>query len=64
MVSCRGHKALGVQGRYFIPCVILLLLCLSAKTKYIEVRNIDLKLLITVFILNIVTIIQVIENFI
>lgn len=58
------YKAVGIQGRYFIPCVILLLFCLTSKTKYIEFKNINIKLLITVFILNILTIIQVIENFI
>ncbi|MGN1299284.1 MAG: DUF2142 domain-containing protein [Candidatus Scatovivens sp.] len=58
------YKAIGIQGRYFIPCAILLLLCLTSKTKYIEFKNIDIKLLLTVFTLNILTIIQVIENFI
>lgn len=58
------YKAIGIQGRYFIPCAILVLLSFTSKTKNIEFNNIDIKLLFTVFILNTLTIIQVIENFI
>lgn len=29
----------GVQGRYFIPVYILLLLCLSKKNNYVKIKN-------------------------
>lgn len=42
----------GVQGRYFIPIIILVLLCISKKDNYIKIKNPELKVLIISTIIN------------
>lgn len=42
----------GVQGRYFIPVVFLLLLCMCKKQNYIRIKNIQYKLPIILCLLN------------
>ncbi len=42
----------GVQGRYFIPAVFLLVLCLCKKENYIKIKNIQLILPIVLCFLN------------
>jgi len=42
----------GVQGRYFIPIIILVLLCISKKDNYIKIKNPELKMLIIASVIN------------
>lgn len=42
----------GVQGRYFIPVLFLILLCLCKKSNYIKIKNIQYKLPFILIILN------------
>lgn len=58
------HVVAGVQGRYFIPVFIILLLTIINKDKHLEIRNIETKYFILLFILNIVPIITIYQNFI
>ena len=43
----------GVQGRYFIPIVLIALLALGKKNNYIKVKNVEYKLLTCLFLVNI-----------
>jgi len=52
----------GVQGRYFIPIVILLLLTLCMKNNYVKVKNINVVFMVLVMILNILTL-NVVQGF-
>lgn len=54
----------GVQGRYFIPVFILLILPMINANKNINVKNINIKYFTSFFILNILTLIRVYETFI
>lgn len=53
-----GHSGVGtdivkgIQGRYFIPVVILLLLCMCGKERYIKFKNINLIYPILIVLLN------------
>ena len=57
-----GHSGVGtdiiqgIQGRYFMPVVILLLLCMCGKERYIKLKNVNLiyPILIVFFNANIV----------
>lgn len=42
----------GVQGRYFIPVAVIVLLCLCKKDNYIKIKNIEYKLPIVLCLLN------------
>ena len=42
----------GVQGRYFIPVAIIVLLCLCKKDNYIKIKHIEYKLPIVLCLLN------------
>ncbi len=42
----------GVQGRYFIPCFIIVLLCCVNKNKYIEIKNWQYIYIITLLLIN------------
>lgn len=53
----------GIQGRYFIPIIPLILLCLSLKENYIKIKNIEYKLPIILSIINIPVIMTVIKFF-
>lgn len=50
--SVGGTQIEGVQGRYFIPVLPLLLLCISMKDNYIKLKHIHLILPIILTILN------------
>lgn len=58
------NDILGVQGRYFIPAVILILLSMIKEKQYINVKNIELKYFITYFILNALVLITAFKQFI
>lgn len=47
-----GDIIKGIQGRYFIPIIILLLLCLCDKERYIKVKNIQIIYPILILFLN------------
>ena len=58
-----GYEVIaGVQGRYFIPAIILILLCLINKNKKVEYKNIELKYFVTFLVLNIIPIMHIIER--
>ncbi len=59
-----GDLALGVQGRYFIPVIILFLLCLCMKDNYIRIKNIDKWIAIAIGVLNILVLITIFRFFI
>lgn len=54
----------GLQGRYFIPIIILLLLCCIKKGKYIECdfKKVNIIYTILLTIVNIQAIVQIIQN--
>lgn len=54
----------GVQGRYFIPIGILVLLCLITKNKYIEFKYTNIAIAILLCLVNYVGVISVIKYFI
>ncbi len=54
----------GVQGRYFIPVLFLILLCLCKKDNYIKIKNVQYKLPIVFSILNLLTIHTIYQFFI
>ena len=53
----------GIQGRYFIPVYILLLLCLSKKDNYIDFKNVNQKFMLISGVLNLLVIMQIINFF-
>ena len=57
-------EVMGVQGRYFIPIVMLPLLSLCCKNKYIEFKNIKIVLPIILTILNGITLINIFGFFV
>lgn len=58
-----GDLVLGVQGRYFIPVVILLLLCMCQKENYIKIKNINNWIAILLTTLNLLVIITIFKFF-
>lgn len=54
----------GIQGRYYIPIYILLLLCLSKKENYLKIKNSENKFLSISGILNICVIVEILQYFI
>lgn len=54
----------GIQGRYYIPIYILLLLCLPKKENYVEIRNSESKFPIISGILNLCVIAETLLYFI
>lgn len=46
----------GIQGRYFIPIVILTLLSICMKDNYLKFKNINIKILMIVSLLNVLVI--------
>lgn len=56
--------AQGIQGRYLIPILPLVLLVISKKQNYVEIKNIDIKLSIMLSILNALTVFVIFEFFI
>lgn len=57
------EKVAGVQGRYFIPVIIMLLLSMIDKEKNIDIKNLPIKYFILFFILNIISITTIYHNF-
>ena len=53
----------GMQGRYFIPVVLLILLSISMKNNYIKIKNINYIFPIVLTLLNIPAIQVIIEHF-
>ncbi len=53
----------GIQGRYYIPVYILLLLCLSKKDNYVKINNIENKIMILSGALNLCVISEVLQYF-
>lgn len=53
----------GIQGRYFIPIIPLILLCLLLKENYIKIEKVEYKLPILLSIINIPVIITIIKFF-
>ncbi len=54
----------GIQGRYFIPVIITILLTMCMKNNYIKIKNITLKIPIVLSILNLFAINAVYKFFI
>ena len=42
----------GVQGRYFIPVILLVVLCIGKKENYIKIKNIQFTLPVILCFLN------------
>ena len=53
----------GIQGRYYIPIYILLLLCLCGKNRYLKVKNPEITLMVISGILNILVANEIIKYF-
>lgn len=53
----------GIQGRYYIPVYILLLLCLAKKDNYIKINNIENKIMILSGALNLCVISEIMQYF-
>lgn len=53
----------GIQGRYFIPTLILILLCACYKNKYVEFKNLYVIYLIIAFVNN-YAIFEIIKHFV
>jgi len=54
----------GVQGRYFLPIIILPLLCLSLKNNYIKVKYANVFIPLCSLLINSLFITQIIRFFI
>lgn len=54
----------GVQGRYFVPVFILILLAMITKNKNIDIKNLETKYFVMFFILNILTLMEIYNIFI
>ena len=53
----------GIQGRYYTPILFLALLCLIKKDNNWKVKNLNIKIMIITFGLNIYTLLEVIKYF-
>lgn len=53
----------GVQGRYFIPVFILILLTMIKQNENIKIKNLNKKYFITYFIMNIISLFVICEKF-
>jgi len=62
--SVGGEIINGVQGRYFIPVFILILLSMIKKGENIKMKNIELKYFIIYFVINIISLFVIYENII
>ncbi len=58
-----GEVAVGVQGRYFIPIVILFLLCLCMKENYIKIEHVNRWTAVLIIILNLLVLITILKFF-
>ena len=48
-----GDIVEGVQGRYFIPIALLILLCCSLKENYVKIKNVQIYFILLLCLLNI-----------
>lgn len=58
-----GAIVVGVQGRYFIPVAILILLCLCLKNNYLKIRHIRTVFMLFMVIANIIALNSIINFF-
>ena len=58
------EKICGVQGRYYTPILFLIFLCIIKKDNNWKINNINQKIMLASFILNIATLINVIIKYI
>lgn len=54
----------GVQGRYFIPIILLPLLCFSKKDNYVKIKNVNLIMMILLSLLDVYAVSKIIMFFI
>ena len=59
-----GEKVMGVQGRYFIPVLVLPILCFARKNNYIKTKNFQIVLPILLTIVDITVIKNIFKFFI
>ena len=57
-----GENVMGVQGRYFIPVLLLPILCLGRKENYIKSKNLQIILPIVLSLIDI-TVLKYVFNF-
>ena len=57
------NRISGVQGRYFVPIFILILLSMINKSKNINVKNLEIKYFIIYFIINLLCLVEVYKYF-
>lgn len=62
--SVGADEVAGIQGRYFIPIILLPLLCLSKKENYVEIKNINLTMMTILSLLDCYVIYKIIMFFI
>lgn len=60
----QATDVLGVQGRYFVPVFILILLAFMNKENKVEIKNLEIKYFMMYFVLNIIPIISIWKHFI
>lgn len=53
----------GIQGRYFIPIMLLPLLCFSKKDNYVKIKNVNLIMMILLSLLDLYTISKIVLFF-
>ena len=61
--TVNSDKVMGVQGRYFLPIIILPLICLCDKERYIKFKNIKYILPTVCVGLNIIAIVDIAKFF-
>lgn len=66
-ITWTPHQAqtiLGVQGRYFIPIFILILLSMIKGNQNVEINHLEIKYFIMFFVLNLLTLVPIAKLFI
>ena len=58
------YRICGVQGRYFTPILFLAILCIVKKDNYWNIKNVNYKMIIMAFILNIFTLATVFNSYV
>lgn len=62
--SVGADEVAGIQGRYFIPIILLPLLCLSKKENYVKIKNINLTMMTMLSLLDCYVVYKIIMFFI
>lgn len=57
------ERICGVQGRYYTPILFLAIMCLMKKNNYWKIKNVNEKMMIIAFLLNILTLITVFKTY-